>query len=97
MIVAANSLPHNHVCHFISRPELLIIDSNDGDDPRNVLNELLIGRVKISQVVQGYGRLALSLSQINTSLTLLRAHIKVDYQVWLFPVRDRNNHNSLQY
>lgn len=82
----SHRLPHYHVGHFICRPELLIIHSNDRDDPGNVLNEFFVGSMKIPQVFQRYGWLALSLSHLYPSLALLRANVKVNYQVRLFPI-----------
>ena len=77
--------PDYHVSHFISRSELFIIDSDHGNNSRYVLNEFLIGRVQVPEVFNGYGRLALSLSHVNTFLALLRGDVKMYNQVRLLP------------
>ena len=85
-------LPDDHVGHFIRCPKLLIVDSNYGDDPGNILNELLVSSMEVLEVVQRNGGFTLSLSHLNPSLALLGANIKMNNQVGLLPIyhRERN-------
>ena len=85
--------PDNHVSHFISTPELLVVNSYHGDDPGNIRHKLFVSTVKILQIVERNGGLTLSLSQLNPPLALGRWDVKVDNQVGLLPegvcVRER--------
>ena len=81
-----NNSPNNHLGHLVSCPEPLIVDPDHWDDPGDVLNELLIGRVQILQVLKGDGGLTLTLPHVNTTLALCWRHVKVDNQVRLLPV-----------
>lgn len=82
------SSPDNHVGHLVSSAELLIVDSDDRDDPGNVQDKLLVGGVQTSEVVQSDGGLALSLSHLYPTLALSGRHIQMDYQVRLLPVNN---------
>lgn len=82
------SLPHNHLCHFFGRPEPLVVDSYHRDDPGDILNELLVGCMEVSEVFEGDGGLAISPPHLNPPLALLGRHIQMNNQVWLFPGKE---------
>ncbi len=79
--------PDDHVCHLVSCTKLIVVDSDDWNNPGNVLDKLLISCVEFGEVLNGNGRLALSLAQLYSTFTLFRSDIEVDDQIRFLPVK----------
>ncbi len=64
--------PDDHIGHLLRRPEPLVVDPDDGNDPGDVRDELLIGIVELLKVLKGDGRLTLPAPHVHTPLALRR-------------------------
>jgi len=70
--------------HFVHCPEPFVVDFDDGDHPRNLLNEGFVSFVQVLEVLQSDAALAASIPHRNAAVGFFWGDVQVDNDVWLF-------------